>query len=95
MMDPNFFKTELYERERRQDEIRQARQARLARLARSDAAFNHSDVPGWLQLGFGRALAGLGTRLYQLGSHMAGSNLSNQPPDPCLELTSSSSPGVY
>jgi hypothetical protein len=95
MMDPNFFKTELYERERRQDEIRQARQSRLTRLARSGAAFNHSDVPGWLQLGFGRALARLGTRLYQLGSHMAGSNVSNQAPDPCLELTSSSSPGVY
>jgi hypothetical protein len=94
-MDPNFYKIELYERERRQDEIHQARQARLALLARSNAAFNHSNAPGWLQLGLGRALAGLGSRLYRLGSHMVGSDLSNQPPDPCLELTSSSSPGVY
>lgn len=92
-MDPNFFKIELFERERRKDEIRQAKSARLERLARSNAAFNHPDSPGWLQLGFGRALAGLGTRLYQLGSQMEGSNLS-KPSDPCLELTSSSSPGV-
>jgi hypothetical protein len=95
MMDPNFFKTELYERERRRDEIRQARQARLARLARSNAATDYPTSPGWLQLGFGKALAFLGTRLYQLGSHMAGSNVSNQSPDSCLDLTSSSSPGVY
>jgi hypothetical protein len=94
MMDTNFYKTELYERERRKEEIRQAQQARLVRLARSNAAFNHAPAAGWLQVGFGRALAGLGTRLYQLGSRMTGSNLSNQPPDPCLELTSSSSPGV-
>jgi hypothetical protein len=93
-MDPNFYRTELYERERRQDEIRQAQQSRLARLARSNATSNYLHPLGWLQLGFGRALAGLGTRLYQLGSQMAGSNLSNQRPDPCLELTSSSSPGV-
>jgi hypothetical protein len=95
MMDSNFYKIELYERERRKDELRQAQQARLARLAHSNAAFNRPPAPGRLQLGFGRVLAGLGTRLYQLGSRMAGSNLSNQPPDPCLELTSSSSPGVY
>jgi hypothetical protein len=95
MMDPNFFKTELYERQRRKDEMRQAKQARLARLARSHAASNHSGAPGWLQLGFGRALAFTGTRIYRLGSHMAGLNVSDQSPDPCLELTSSSSPGVY
>jgi hypothetical protein len=94
MMDPNLYRAELYERERRKDEIRQARQARLARLARSNATFNHSNPPGWLQLGFGKMLAGLGARLYQFGSRLAGPNLSNQPPDPCLELTSSSSPGV-
>lgn len=94
-MDPNFYKTELYERERRKDEMHQAEQARLVRLARSNATSKHSDVPGWLQLGFGRALAGFGTRLYQIGSHIAGLNVSDQSPDPCLELTSSSSPGVY
>ena len=93
-MDPNFYKIEFYERERRQDEIRQAQQARLAGLARSNVAVNQPHAPGRLQLGLGRVLAGLGTRLYQLGSHMAGLNLSNQTPDPCLELTSSSSPGV-
>jgi hypothetical protein len=94
MMDTNFYKSELYERERRKDEMRQAQQARLARLVRSNAAFNRPHAAGWLQLGFGRALAGLGTRLYQLGSRIAGSNLSNRHPEPCLELTSSSSPGV-
>ncbi len=41
-MDSNFYKTELYERERRKEEIRQAQQAHLARLARSNAAFNRS-----------------------------------------------------
>jgi hypothetical protein len=35
MMDPNFYKTELYERERRKDEMRQVQQARLVRLARA------------------------------------------------------------
>ena len=93
-MDPNFYRTELYERERRKDEIRQAQQARLARLAHTNLAFNHTGKPGWLQLGFGKALAGFGTRLYRLGSQMAGSSLSNPPSDPSLELTSSSSPGV-
>jgi hypothetical protein len=94
-MDPNFYRFELYERERRKDEIRQVQHSRLVRLARSTMAFNQPHAPGRLQSGFGRVLSGLGTRLYQLGSRMTGSNLSTQPPDPCLELTSSSSPGVY
>jgi hypothetical protein len=94
-MDPNFYRFELYERERRKDEIRQAQHSRLVRLASSNAAFNRPHTPGRLQSGFGRALEGLGTRLYQLGCHISGSNTSNQCPDPCLELTSSSSPGVY
>lgn len=94
-MDSNFYKIELYERERRKDEMRHAQQARLVRLARSNATFNRPHAAGWLQLGFGRALAGLGTRLYQLGNRMTGSNFSNQCPEPCLDLTSSSSPGVY
>jgi hypothetical protein len=35
MMDPNFYRTELYERERRMDEMRQAQQARLVRQAQA------------------------------------------------------------
>jgi hypothetical protein len=95
MMDPNFYKTELYERERRKDEMRQAEQARLARLARTSEAVNRRDAPGWFQSGFGQVLAGLGERLYRLGSRMTGAKLSDQHPDPCLELNSSSLPGAF
>jgi hypothetical protein len=94
-MDPNFFRSELFERERRKDEMRQAQQTRLARLAHSNAAYDRPPAPGWLQLGFGMLLAGFGGRIYRLGSRMTGSNLSNQRPDPCLDPTSSSSPEVY
>ncbi len=41
-MDPNFYKTELYERERRKDEMRQAQQARLVRLARAGEKVDES-----------------------------------------------------
>jgi hypothetical protein len=91
MMDPNFYKTELYERERRKDELRQAQQAQLARLARSNEVENRRFATSWLQSGFGQVLAGLGERLYQLGSRMTGANVSDQLPDPFLELNSSSS----
>ncbi len=93
-MDPNFYRTELYERERRKDEVRQAERARLARLARSDANINRRQIPGRLRSGFGRVLTGLGTRLFQWGSHMTGSNISDPYPEPCLELNCSSSPGA-
>jgi hypothetical protein len=43
-MDPNFYKTELYERERRKDEMRQAQQARLARLARAGEKVDTSPI---------------------------------------------------
>jgi hypothetical protein len=94
MMDPNFYRVELFERERRKDEIRQAQQARLARLARSNEAFNQLHVLSWLQSGFGKALTGLGMLLYQVGNYMTGVTLSEQPPDPCLEPSSSSSLGT-
>ncbi len=93
-MDPNFYRTELYERERRKDEMRQAEKARLARLARSDEDNNQHQNTGRLRSGFGRVLTGLGTRLFQWGSHMTGSNVSDSHSDPCLELNSSSSPGA-
>jgi hypothetical protein len=51
MMDPNFYKTELYERERRKDEMRQAQQAQLARLARSNEVENRRFARYWLALG--------------------------------------------
>lgn len=52
MRDPNFYKTELYERERRKDEMRQAEQGRLARLARSTEALHHRRATDWLQSNF-------------------------------------------
>ena len=94
-MDPNFFGFELYERERRKDEMRQAERARLARLACSNADFNQRQIPGRLRSGFGRVLTGLGTRLFQWGSHMTGSNVSDPHQDPCLELNCSSSSGTF
>lgn len=92
-MDPNFYKIELYERERRKDEVRQAQEARLAR---SGAIVDKSPWLSKLQSSLGRALASFGTRLYHFGSRMAGTNISDQPPasNPCLELNSSSSPGA-
>ena len=93
-MDPNFFGFELYERERRKEMLRMAERERLARLARSNADFNQRQLPGRLRSGFGRVLTGLGTRLFQWGSHMAGANASDPHPDPCLELNSSPSPGA-
>lgn len=93
MMDPNFYKIELYERERRKDEIRQAQKARLAR---SGANVDQSPWPSRLQSSFGRALANFGTRLYQFGSRMAGTTVSDQHPasNSYLELNSSSTPGA-
>lgn len=93
-MDPNFYKTALYERERRKDEMRQAEKERLARLARSNADIDQPHNTGKLRSGFGRVLTGLGARLFQWGSQMTGSNASDSHSDPCLELNSSSSPGA-
>lgn len=95
-MDPNFYKIELYERERRKDEVRQAQEAQLARLARSSAIVDQSPWPSRLQSSLGRALANFGTRLYQFGSRMAGTTVSDQHPasNSCLELNSSSTPGA-
>lgn len=94
-MDPNFYNIALYERERRKDEIRQARQARLVRLARSDEGINQHRLPSSLQSSLGRVLASLGMLLYQLGSRLARSNSSEQPAGPFVDLTSSSSPGIF
>lgn len=76
-MDPIFFKTELLERQRLEDETRQAQQARLARLARSNEALHRRRATDWLQSNFNQVLAGLRVRLYQLGNRISDPNISN------------------